>query len=104
MLQWKNVFCAGAGYLYGENGQYDDLNLRIAIRRGTMIVNWLSTRRELDEKALMFRMNAEINSSGHYVIQIEVCNDKRFRASGLTAEQLRKWINDETTQKEIFGS
>lgn len=104
MLQWKNVFYAGAGYLYGENGQRDDLNLKIAIKRGTMMVNWLSTRHELSGKAITFRLNAEINSSGHYVIQIEVYNDGRFRASGLTVDQLRRLINDDNNQKEIFGS
>ena len=104
MKNWKTVCYAGAGYLMCENGQCDDLNLKVAIRRGTMVAKWLSTRHEFAEKAIKCRMIVEINGSGHYVVQIEVCNDKCFRASGWTADMLGKWINDETTQKEIFGS
>jgi hypothetical protein len=96
MKNWKTVCYAGAGYLMCENGQYEDLNLKVA--------RWLSTRHEFAEKAITCRMIVEINGSGHYVVQIEVCNDKCFRASGWTADMLGKWINDEITQKEIFGS
>ena len=105
LSQWKTICYAGAGYLYDKNGQYDNQNLTIAIRQGTMIMNWFSTRHGLAEKAITFRMNTEVNcSTGHYIVQIEVRNDRRFRGSGWTVEQLRKWYYDDKTQKEIFGS